>query len=88
MPISVVSLLVNMVLIDNKTVVESGTKEVEIEMIYFKACPRCKGDMTLTGDHYGWFKECLMCGYEADVESDAGTEIAAKLVGEVSTKVA
>ena len=57
-------------------------------MIYFKACPRCKGDMTLTGDHYGWFKECLMCGYEADVESDAGTKIAAKLVEEVVTEAA
>ena len=77
-----------MVLIDNKTVVESGTKEVEIEMIYFKACPRCKGDMTLTGDHYGWFKECLMCGYEADVEGDAGTVMTAKLVEEVATEAA
>ena len=57
-------------------------------MIYFKACPRCKGDMTLTGDHYGWFKECLMCGYEADVEDDAKTVVAATLVEEVATEAA
>ncbi len=57
-------------------------------MIYFKACPRCNGDMTLTGDHYGWFKECLMCGYEADVEGDSGMEMPAKLVGEAATEVA
>ena len=57
-------------------------------MIYFKACPRCRGDMTLTGDHYGSFKECLMCGYEADVESDSTMEMAAKLVVEVDTEVA
>ncbi len=37
-------------------------------MIYFKACPRCQGDMSLTGDHYGAFRECLMCGYEIDAE--------------------
>ncbi len=57
-------------------------------MIYFKACPRCKGDMTLTGDHYGWFKECLMCGYEADVEGETVTVVAAKLVEEVVTEAA
>ena len=57
-------------------------------MIYFKACPRCRGDMTLTGDHYGWFKECLMCGYEVDVDGDSGKEIAASVVAEVTTEVA
>ena len=57
-------------------------------MIYFKACPRCRGDMTLIGDHYGWFKECLMCGYEADVEGDSGKEIAANVVGKVTKEVA
>ena len=36
-------------------------------MIYFKACPRCRGDMILGNDHYGRYMECLQCGYEADV---------------------
>ncbi len=41
-------------------------------MIYFKACPRCQGDIHITGDWYGEFAECLQCGYEADV--NGGTE--------------
>ena len=35
-------------------------------MIHFKACPRCRGDMSFTGDQYGGYLECLQCGYEAD----------------------
>ncbi|HLD83649.1 MAG TPA: hypothetical protein VI979_02230 [archaeon] len=30
--------------------------------IYFKACPKCRGDMTLIEDHVGSYKDCLMCG--------------------------
>ena len=45
-------------------------------MIYFKACPRCEGDMSLTGDQYGSFKECLMCGYEIDAEGTNGSLLA------------
>ena len=37
-------------------------------MIYFKACPRCRGDMYLTGDYYGEYRECLQCGYSVDVQ--------------------
>ena len=36
-------------------------------MIYFKACPRCRGDMTLGEDMYGRYLECLQCGYEVGV---------------------
>jgi len=35
-------------------------------MIYFKACPRCKGDMVVDKDQYGHYMECLQCGYETD----------------------
>ena len=38
-------------------------------MIYFKACPRCQGDMSLDSDQYGWYMECLQCGYEAHVQN-------------------
>ncbi len=44
-------------------------------MIYFKACSRCQGDMSLTGDQYGAFKECLMCGYEIDAEGTDETTL-------------
>ncbi len=38
-------------------------------MIRFKGCPRCGGDVRLDQDHYGWFEECLQCGYSRDVTS-------------------
>ena len=36
-------------------------------MIMFKACPRCQGDMHQNRDMYGEYRECLMCGYMADL---------------------
>ena len=36
-------------------------------MIYFKACPRCAGDIVLSNDQYSRYMECLQCGYEVDV---------------------
>ena len=36
-------------------------------MIMFKACPRCQGDMHENKDMYGEYRECLMCGYMADL---------------------
>jgi len=29
---------------------------------YFKACPKCRGDMYLDQDAYGVFAKCLQCG--------------------------
>ncbi len=29
---------------------------------YFKACPRCKGDIYLDEDAYGRYGKCLQCG--------------------------
>ena len=37
-------------------------------MIYFKACQRCGGDMHLSGDYYGDYRQCLQCGYLEDVK--------------------
>jgi ribosomal protein L37AE/L43A len=31
-------------------------------MIYFKACPRCKGELYSDRDAYGHFRKCLQCG--------------------------
>ncbi len=28
-----------------------------------KGCPRCGGDVFIDRDHYGWYRECLQCGY-------------------------
>jgi len=38
-------------------------------MIFFKACPRCNGDMHINRDIYGDYKECLNCGNMQDLES-------------------
>ena len=38
------------------------------QMLYLKACPRCKGDMHTNRDVYGAYSECLQCGYMVDIE--------------------
>ncbi|MBI4202687.1 MAG: YheV family putative metal-binding protein [Chloroflexi bacterium] len=42
-------------------------------MIYFKACPRCQGDMHVVNDLYGRYLECLQCGYEDDLKEERRT---------------
>ena len=37
-------------------------------MFYFKACPKCGGDMYLERDAYGSFQKCLQCGRMIDLE--------------------
>lgn len=32
-------------------------------MIYFKACPKCHGDMHLVEDSLGDYRKCFQCGY-------------------------
>jgi len=33
------------------------------ELIRFKSCPRCRGDMYLESDLYSWDEVCLNCGF-------------------------
>jgi hypothetical protein len=35
---------------------------------YFKACPKCSGDMYLDSDVYGHFRKCLQCGRIFELE--------------------
>ena len=37
-------------------------------MVYYRACPRCRGDVHIREDFYGVFKECLQCGYMLDID--------------------
>ena len=37
-------------------------------MLYFKSCPRCRGDMYLNHDFYGDYKVCLQCGLTEETE--------------------
>ncbi len=45
---------------------EFNTEEV-IGMLRFKSCPRCKGDVLIDKDEYGWYEQCLQCGYQRDL---------------------
>lgn len=41
----------------------------------FSSCPRCKGDIMLGNkDEYGWYEQCLQCGYLRDLEIIARVE--------------
>ena len=59
-------------------------------MLYFKSCPRCKGDMYVNHDLYGDYKECLQCGRTEEIEkTDAMTAMmAAATVTKKRKKVA
>jgi hypothetical protein len=35
--------------------------------IKFKACPRCKGDVLLDKDRYGYYLECIQCAHMIDL---------------------
>ena len=37
-------------------------------MFFFKACPKCHGDLYEDSDGYGAFLECLQCGLLRDVD--------------------
>jgi hypothetical protein len=38
-------------------------------MLFFKACPRCKGDLFDAKDQYGFYISCLQCGFQRNVEA-------------------
>lgn len=47
-------------------------------MIFFNACPKCRGDLTIGQDSYGSFVSCLQCGFMRDIESKpAAAKVAA-----------
>lgn len=38
-------------------------------MLWLDNCPRCKGDVELNSDYYGWYQQCLQCGYLRDLQT-------------------
>ena len=50
----------------------AGSRE-GIIMFYFKACTKCRGDLTLEKDPYGDFLKCMQCGKLIDVEIKDGS---------------
>lgn len=37
-------------------------------MLFFKACPKCKGDIYIDQDQYGSFLMCFQCGGLKDIQ--------------------
>jgi ribosomal protein S27AE len=31
-------------------------------------CPKCGGSVYLDSDYYGWYEECLQCGYTRNLK--------------------
>jgi len=50
-------------------------------MVYYRSCPKCRGDMHSREDVYGNFRECLQCGLIQDLK-----ELANKLKQPVHSK--
>lgn len=44
-------------------------------MIYFKACPRCHGDVNVVNDLFGKYLECLQCGHEMNIKQPATSRL-------------
>ncbi len=43
-------------------------------MIYFKRCPKCRGDLYLGEDIHGHYVSCIQCGYLRDVVMQGNQE--------------
>ena len=39
-------------------------------MMKLHGCKKCQGVLILDKDEYGWFEECMQCGYTRDVPLD------------------
>ena len=45
-----------------------------MEISRLDRCPKCKGYVMLQRDSYGWYEECLQCGYVHDLLTFAEAE--------------
>lgn len=39
----------------------------ERKMWQLKGCARCGGDVYINRDEYGWYVQCLQCGYHSEL---------------------
>ena len=44
----------------------------EVNMFWFKLCPRCSGDLFEDRDQYGQYITCMQCGFSRDVPTSEG----------------
>ena len=41
----------------------------DLVMLRLKSCPRCKGDIVRDRDQWGWYEQCIQCGYLRDLQN-------------------
>lgn len=62
---------------ERRSKLEAAGKEAEMAtLMLFKACPRCGGDMQVSGDIYGPYNKCVQCGHTADLPTEAELSVA------------
>ena len=44
-------------------------------MLYFKACPKCRGDVEPNSDMYGAYLKCFQCGFNKDLSPEMATRL-------------
>ena len=50
-------------------------------MVYYRSCPKCRGDMHIRRDFYGDFRECLQCGLMQDLNTKIDSSTGSEKVG-------
>ena len=50
-------------------------------MVYYRSCPKCRGDMHIRRDFYGDFRECLQCGLMQDLNTKIDDSTGSEKVG-------
>ena len=50
-------------------------------MVWYKSCPKCKkGYLMQERDIYGWYRQCVQCGYLEDIaDKEKPTEAPARV---------
>ena len=43
-------------------------------MMKHKSCPKCKGNLIIDSDQYGWYEQCMQCGYLSDLKDKVFAE--------------
>ena len=57
-------------------------------MMLLRACPRCGGDLLVTEDLYGSFRQCLQCGHIQDLPDARVTASAKRAAAKAKDNVA
>ena len=54
-------------------------------MVFYRSCPKCRGDMHIREDVYGDFRECIQCGLLQDIAEQTGSQLVGSATGSDET---